>query len=84
VRCGNGGYGWSVPSASTRSAAAGQQAPRGGRPPAFDAHLCKQRNVVERCVSRLKQFRDLATRYAQRAASGQAELTVAAIILWLR
>jgi transposase len=32
----------------------------------------------------LKQFRDLATRYAKRAAYYQAELTIAAIILWLR
>ena len=57
---------------------------RGGRPPAFDTALYKQRNVVERCFSRLKQFRDLATRYAKRVAYYQAELTIAAIILWLR
>jgi transposase len=57
---------------------------RGGRPPTFDAHLYKQRNVVERCFSRLKQFRDLATRYAKRAVYYQAELTIAAIVLWLR
>ena len=57
---------------------------RGGRPPAFDTELYKQRNVVERCFSRLKQFRDLATRYAKRVAYYQAEVTIAAIILWLR
>lgn len=57
---------------------------RGGRPPAFDTELYKQRNVVERCFSRLKQFRDLATRYAKRVAYYQSELTIAAIILWLR
>ncbi|WP_167344630.1 transposase [Amycolatopsis thermoflava] len=57
---------------------------RGGRPPAFDAEAYKRRNVVERCFNRLKQFRDLATRYAKRAAYYQAELTIAAIILWLR
>ncbi|MEU4524925.1 IS5 family transposase [Amycolatopsis sp. NPDC024027] len=57
---------------------------RGGRPPAFDAEAYKHRNVVERCFNRLKQFRDLATRYAKRAAYYQAELTIAAIILWLR
>ena len=56
----------------------------GGRPPAFDTELYRQRNVVERCFNRLKQFRDLATRYAKRAAYYQAELTIAAIILWLR
>jgi transposase len=57
---------------------------RGGRPPAFDGEVYKQRNVVERCFNRLKQFRDLATRYAKRAAYYQAELTIAAIVLWLR
>jgi len=44
----------------------------------------KRRNVVERCFNRLKQFRDLATRYAKRVAYYQAELTIAAIVLWLR
>ncbi|WP_202961478.1 transposase [Amycolatopsis sp. ATCC 39116] len=57
---------------------------RGGRPPAFDFEAYKRRNVVERCFTRLKQFRDLATRYAKRAAYFQAELTIAAIILRLR
>jgi len=57
---------------------------RGGRPPVFDAELYKGRNVVERCFNRLKQFRDLATRYAKRAAYYQAELVLAAIVLWLR
>lgn len=56
----------------------------GGRPPAFDANEYKQRNVVERCFARLKQFRDLSTRYAKRAAYWAAEITIAAIILWLR
>ena len=57
---------------------------RGGRPPAFDPQLYADRNVVERCFNRLKQFRDLATRYAKRAAYYRAELTIAAIVLWLR
>ena len=57
---------------------------RGGRPSAFDAELYKWRNVVERCFNRIKQFRDLATRYAKRAAYYQAELVLAAIVLWLR
>ena len=57
---------------------------RGGRPPTFDPDRYADRNVVERCFNRLKQFRDLATRYAKRAAYYRAELTIAAIILWLR
>ena len=57
---------------------------RGGRPPAFDPQLYADRNVVERCFNRLKQFRDLATRYAKRAAYYRVELVIAAIVLWLR
>ena len=41
---------------------------RGGRPPAFDQAIYAGRHVVERCFNRLKQSRDLATRYAKRAA----------------
>lgn len=57
---------------------------RGGRPPGFDAVEYKRRNVVERRFNRLKQFRDLATRYAKRAAYYRAELLLAATILRLR
>jgi transposase len=56
---------------SARRAARGSQ---GGRPPDFDRQAYKQRNVVERCFSRLKQWRDLATRYAKRAALRKAKL----------
>ena len=43
-----------------------------------------QSNVIECCFNRLKQFRDLATRYAKRAAYYHAELTIATIILSLQ
>jgi transposase len=42
------------------------------------------RHVVERCFNRLKQFRDLATRYAKRAAYYRAEIIIPSIVLWLR
>jgi transposase len=64
-----------------RRAAKGSE---GGRPPGFDPTLYAGRNVVERCFKRLKQFRDLATRYAKRAAYYRSELTLAAIVLWCR
>jgi transposase len=57
---------------------------RGGRPVAFDPNLYADRNVVERCFNRLKQFRALATRYAKRVAYYRSEIIIAAIILWLR
>ncbi|QRP45557.1 transposase [Amycolatopsis sp. FDAARGOS 1241] len=57
---------------------------RSGRPPTFDAETDQQRTVAERCVNRLEQLRDLATRYTNCAACYRAELTIAAIIFWLR
>ena len=57
---------------------------RGGRPPAFDQQIYADRNVVERCFNRLKQFRALATRYAKRVAYYRSEIVIAAIVLWLR
>jgi transposase len=56
----------------------------GGRPPTVDLVEYKNRNVVERCFNRLKQFRDFATRYAKRAAYYRTEIIIAAIVLWLR
>jgi transposase len=32
------------------------------------AEFYKQCNIIARCFNRIKQFRDLATRYAKRAA----------------
>ncbi len=55
----------------------------GGRPPDFDQQACKQRNVVERCFGRLKQWRDLATRYAKRASIYRASLVIISALIWL-
>ena len=78
------GIRFTCPERSDQIAYRATKGSHGGRPPAFDADSYRQRNVVERCFNRLKQFRDLATRYAKRAAYYRAELTIAAIILWLR
>ncbi|GAA2615727.1 hypothetical protein GCM10010304_81370 [Streptomyces roseoviolaceus] len=55
---------------------------RGGRPPGFDKQLYKRRNVVERCFSRLKQWRGIATRYDKTAESYQAAVTLASLLMW--
>ncbi|WEB45612.1 IS5 family transposase [Streptomyces yunnanensis] len=55
---------------------------RGGRPPAFDRQLYKQRNVVERCFNRLKQWRGIATRYDKTVESYQAAVTLASLLMW--
>jgi transposase len=49
----------------------------------FDEAAYRKRNVVERLVNRLKQFRRIATRYEKRAVNYLGMLTVAAIVLWL-
>jgi transposase len=55
----------------------------GGRPLEFDRAAYRRRNVVERCFNRFKQWRDLATRYAKRAAIYRAGLVIAATMIWL-
>lgn len=57
---------------------------RGGRPPAFDAAYYRERNTVERCFSKLKQFRAVATRYDKRKEIYQGTLDTASIRIWLR
>ncbi|MFI5831502.1 IS5 family transposase [Streptomyces sp. NPDC051578] len=57
---------------------------QGGRPPGFDAEAYKQRNTVERCINRLKQWRGLATRTDKLAIAYQAALHLAAILIWAR
>jgi transposase len=51
--------------------------------PRFDRAAYRQRNRVERCVGRLKQFRRLATRSDKRAANYLAWVTLAATPTWL-
>jgi transposase len=55
---------------------------RGGRPPGFDTERYAERNTVERAISKLKQFRVVATRYDKRTYVYQG--TVASIKIWLR
>ncbi|WP_435844096.1 IS5 family transposase [Streptomyces goshikiensis] len=56
----------------------------GGRPPGFDAETYKERNTVERCIARLKQWRGLAMRTDKLAIAYQATLQLAAILIWTR
>jgi transposase len=56
----------------------------GGRPPAFDPERYKERNTVERCFAKLKQFRAIATRYDKRSRIYQGTVDIASIRIWLR
>jgi transposase len=59
------------------------KASAGGRPPAFDAETYKRRNVVERGINRLKNWRGIAMRSDKTARNYQAGITLAATIIWL-
>lgn len=56
----------------------------GGRPPTFDSERYTDRNTVERAISKLKQFRAVATRYDKRAYMYLATVDIATIKIWLR
>lgn len=56
---------------------------RPGRPLSFDATTYARRNVVERCVNRLKQWRRITTRYEKRAVNYRAAVVIAALMTWL-
>ena len=48
----------------------------------FNKSCYRKRNIVERLINRLKQFRRIATRYQKRAANFSAMITVASIFLF--
>ena len=56
---------------------------KGGRPPAFDIDLYKNRNVVERGFNTFKQWRALATRYDKLALTYRAATLLRAVLIWL-
>ncbi len=60
-----------------------RRAKRPERPLGFDADLYARRNVVERCVNRLKQWRGIATRYEKRAVNYRAMVVIASLMIWL-
>ena len=53
-----------------------RRATRRGRPLSFDANLYAKRNVVERCVNRLK-------RYEKQVLNYKAMVVIASLMIWL-
>jgi transposase len=49
----------------------------------YDEHLYKARNLVERFINRIKQFRRVATRYEKTARNFLAFIRVASIVILL-
>lgn len=48
----------------------------------FEKSHYRKRNIIERLINRLKQFRRIATRYEKRAANFSAMITIASISLF--
>ena len=73
-----------IPQKRDEIAARKRRGHAGGRPPAFDENLYKQRNLVERSFALLKQWRALATRYDKLAIVYRAAVVLSACITWSR
>src|SRR6266516_2122818 len=60
--------------------------PRSNRkaPIVYDREAYKRRNLIERCVNRLKQFRRIATRYEKTARAYLSMLCIASAKLWIK
>ncbi|MBP5895523.1 IS5 family transposase [Streptomyces sp. LBUM 1481] len=70
-----------IPQPADQAAHRKRRGSRGGGPPALDRDAYKQRNTVERCINKLKQWRGLASRYDKTATIYLAGLHLAGLHL---
>jgi transposase len=73
-----------IPEPSSQIKSRKAKGTHGGRPPAFDAEIYKQRNTVERAIGKLREVRAVATRYDKREYMFRGTIDVATIRIWLR
>jgi transposase len=69
-----------IPERSDQIARRKAKGSAGGRPPAFDTEIYKDRNTVERGFGRLKQWRAIATRYDKYATTYLGGVLLACMI----
>lgn len=73
-----------IPEKVDQAAARRRRGSHGGRPASHDAALYTERNTVERCINRLRNWRGIATRYDKTPRSYEAGLHLCGAMLWLR
>ena len=73
-----------IPLKSDQIAARKRKGSKGGRPPALDSQMYRERNVVERSFALIKQWRGLSTRYDKLAITYRAAVVLSACIVWTR
>ena len=54
------------------------------QPQPCPAYICRHRNLIEHCWSRLKERRAIATRYDKTALSYAAGIAIAATLDWIK
>jgi transposase len=73
-----------IPEKADQAANRRKKGARGGRPVSHDAELYKERNTVERCINKIKDWRGLATRFDKKPESYMAGLQLRGTVIWLR
>lgn len=73
-----------IPEKADQAANRKRKGSRGGRPVGFDTVVYKDRNTVERCINKIKDWRGIATRYDKTPESYEAALHLRGSMIWLR